>query len=276
MSIYRPNLFKGRTALVTGGGTGIGYEISRELLLLGANVVICSRKVEVLKAAAERLRSEVGSGEGGRCQYCTVNTRDEKSIKEAFDFAVSKFGTLNYVVNNAGGQYPSLASGISPNGWRSVIDLNLNGTFLCSKEAYEVFTRQNTGGAIVNITCDMENGFPLMSHTGAARAGVVNLTKSLAVEWASCGIRVNCVSPGVIYSESADSHYKSQTTMPDVLQMAVPGIPANRLGTVSEISSSVVFLLSDGASYVTGVNLQVDGGSRLMGPAPNTRELVLG
>jgi peroxisomal trans-2-enoyl-CoA reductase len=165
---------------------------------------------------------------------------------------------LYTATHSAGGQFPSPASAISKKGWNAVIDTNLTGTFLCSQHVNRAWMGEN-GGAIVNIIADMWRGFPMMSHTGAARAAVDNLTKSLSLEWAPLGIRVNTVAPGVIWSQSAADNYGTN----DFLTAAAPSIPAQRLGTVEEVSSAVCFLLSPGATFVTGATVRVDGGGSL-------------
>ena len=180
---------------------------------------------------------------------------------------MESFQGVDLLVNNAGGQYPSPASQLSTKGFTTVVDLNLNATFTMMREAYTTGKMSERSGSVVNIVCDMRNGFPLMSHTGAARAAVTNLAMSLAVEWARDGVRVNCVAPGVIWNETANEHYTHATEIPDLLKSAIPGTLSKRLGSVEEVSSAVLYLLSPGAQYVTGETLYVDGGSRLLGPS---------
>jgi NAD(P)-dependent dehydrogenase (short-subunit alcohol dehydrogenase family) len=172
---------------------------------------------------------------------------------------VASHGRLDLLVNNAGGQFASPAAAIKPKGWRAVIDTNLNGTWFVSQAAWQHAMRKH-GGAIVSIVADMWNGFPGMAHTGAARAGVVNLTQTLAVEWGSAGVRVNAVAPGFVLSSGLANY------PPPVQQMAakiMPQNPSGRVGTESEVSAAVVFLLSPAAAYISGATLRVDGGSSL-------------
>ncbi len=254
MSALRPNLFVGQTAVVTGGATGIGKAIARELLSLGARVVLASRKEANLVAAVDELRS-VSSNVSHR----VCNIRDEDEVRGLMTHAVEAHGGLDLLVCNAGGQFPSPASAISRKGWDAVVETNLTGTFQCCREAHGAGLRSSeTGGAIVNIIADMFNGFPGMAHTGAARAAVDNLTKSLALEWAADGVRVNAVAPGVVFSETAAANY------PDgFLASMAPELPAKRLATPEEVSAAVCWLLSPAARYVSGATLRVDGASSL-------------
>ncbi|TNE49926.1 MAG: SDR family oxidoreductase [Deltaproteobacteria bacterium] len=253
-SIFRPDLFAGQVYLVTGGGTGIGRTIAHELASLGAHVVVSARKEERLNAVVEEIQNA-----GGKASFATVNIRDEESITALFDKVLDEHGTLHGLVNNAGGQFPSPAQFISKKGWHAVVETNLTGTFLVSKEAYNrVFGEK--GGAIVNIVAEMWRGFPGMAHTGAARAGVVNLTKTLAVEWAHAGVRVNSVAPGTIEGHGLTQYDEG---IQEMLSQIKNDVPMKRLGTESEVSAAVTYLLSPAAAYVTGETLRVDGASSL-------------
>ena len=256
-SVFRPSLFSGKVSIVTGGGTGIGRAIATELAQLGSKVVIASRKWDVLKNAAEAINKDLKK-DAVFPQQCNIRKEDE--VKALMRTTVENHGRLDYLVNNGGGQFVALAEGISAKGWHAVVETNLTGTFYCCQQAYLAWMKEN-GGAIVNIIADMKKGFPGMSHSGAARAGVENLTKSLSIEWASSGIRINSVTPGVIYSETAAANYKILDDNP--FEAALERIPAWRLGEVEEVSSVVCFLLSPGASYVTGTTVEIDGGSSL-------------
>jgi peroxisomal trans-2-enoyl-CoA reductase len=268
-NLFSPSLFAGKTCIVTGGGTGIGACIASTLLNLGANVVIASRKLDKLQITCDELSKTLPKHYTNTIIPIQANIRIEEEVKNLFQQTIKRFGKLDMLVNNGGGQFPSPASQISANGWRSVIDLNLNGTFLCCREAFLQCMNEH-GGSIVNITCDFHNGFPGMAHTGAARAGVANLTKSLATEWAPNKVRINCVAPGVIYNESADAHYDKATGTKGVLEAYIPHIPARRLGSIEEVAAAVVFLLSPGASYISGISLQVDGAQHLTPGTPAT------
>ena len=259
-SIYRANLFANSTAVVTGGATGIGKAIAKELLGLGCRVVLASRKVERLEAAVTELQQHATGGANAVSSF-TCNIRDKDAVNGLMKFANATYGSLDYVICNAGGQFPSPAADIPLKGWNAVIETNLTGTFLCCQSAYRHGLQDSKhGGAIVNIIADMFNGFPGMSHTGAARSAVDNLTKTLALEWASTGVRVNAVAPGVIYSESAAANYP-----PGFLAGVARDLPYHRLGTPEEVASAVTYLLSPGARYVSGETLRVDGASSLYG-----------
>ncbi|XP_052805052.1 peroxisomal trans-2-enoyl-CoA reductase-like isoform X1 [Mya arenaria] len=258
-SIFRPNLFKGKVAIVTGGGTGIGQAITQELLFLGCKVMIASRNMERLSESAESMKLQIKPNSAAQLEHMQCNIRKEEQVKDLISTTVKKFGKLDFLVNNGGGQFPSPAADIRLKGWNAVIETNLTGTFLCCREAYNQWMKEN-GGVIINIIADMWRGFPSMSHTGAARAGVDNLTKTMAIEWADKGVRVNAVAPGSsIYSDTAAANYGS----PDVFDASIPYSPAKRLGRVEEVSASVLFLLSPAASFISGETVKVDAGSSL-------------
>ena len=253
-SIFRDGLFDGQVALITGGGTGIGRCIAHELARLGATVVIAGRRPEPLAETGAEIQAD-----GGLAFPLSLNIRDEVAVQAALAAVVADHGRLDLLVNNAGGQFVAGAEEISAKGWRAVIDTNLNGTFWVSQAAFTAWMGEH-GGSIVNIVADMWNGFPGMCHTGAARAGVVNMTQTLAIEWASKGIRVNALAPGIVLSSGMKNY-------PDiVLDFAVEMArqnPSGRLGTESEVSAATVFLLSPAAAYITGASLRVDGASSL-------------
>lgn len=253
-SIFRPGLFAGQVALVTGGGTGIGRCIAHELASLGALVVLAGRRPEPLAATAAEIVAA-----GGRADTEPLNIRDEEAVDRAVAAIVERHGRLDALVNNAGGQFASPAAHIKPKGWRAVIETNLTGTWFITQAAFTRWMSRN-GGAIVSIVADMWNGFPGMAHTGAARAGVVNLTQTLAIEWGSAGVRVNAVAPGFVLSSGLSNYPAPVQKMAAQL---MPQNPSGRIGTESEVSAAVAFLLSPAAAYVSGVTLRVDGGASL-------------
>jgi NAD(P)-dependent dehydrogenase (short-subunit alcohol dehydrogenase family) len=260
-SVFRSDLFTDKVVFVTGGAKGIGLAIAAELRILGAHVFIGSRNEDNLRAGCAELQAMAG---GGRVEYAVCNIRDQASIGTAVDTCLGSFGRLDFLVNNAGGQFPAPAMAMTPKGWQAVVDTNLTGTFFMTQAAVTRAMAEQGSGVVVNIIAQMHNGFPMMSHTGATRAGVDNLTKSLAFEFAPLGVRVNAVAPGVILSSGVDNY------APDFKQAflgAKQHIPMGRLGTVREVSAAVAFLLSPAAAFITGATLRVDGGEPLFGSA---------
>ena len=251
-AIFRPDLLSDKIIIITGGGTGIGLAIARECARLGARVAIGARKADRLAAAAAQLAEE-----GAEVFHAPLDIRDREQVSDWVRQVHAHFGRIDVLVNNAGGQFPSPAIAISPKGWRAVIDTNLNGTWNMTQAVGEVMVRQNEG-RVISIVANMWRGFPGMAHTGAARAGVVNLTRSLALEWARHNILVNAIAPGVIRSSGLDTY---PPEVREALDKTVPQhIPLKRLGKEDDVSWAVVFLASPAGDYVTGETLCVDGG----------------
>jgi len=253
-SIFAPGLFAGQTVWVTGGGSGIGRCVAHELAALGAQVVVSGRSADKL----ERVAAEIAE-DGGRCTTLAFDIRDEDAVKSAVASVVRRHGRIDGLVNNAGGQFPAPLQGISKRGFEAVVANNLTGGFLMMREVYAQ-SMQTHGGAIVNMTADFRNGMPGMAHSGAARAGMSNLTMTAAFEWASAGVRVNAVAPGWVASSGMDTYGGAVRAMIPLLKKHVP---LRRLALEAEISAPIVFLLSPAAAFVTGVTLQIDGGASL-------------
>lgn len=250
-SVFAPGLFRDQTVVVTGGGSGIGRCTAHELASLGAHVVITGRKIDKL----EKVKAEIAAS-GGRCEVHAFDIREESQVKEAIAKIVAGNGRIDGLFNNAGGQFPAPAAELSAKGFDVVVRNNLTGGFLVSREVYTQSMRRH-GGSIVNMTADYRNGFPNMVHTGAARAGMANLTMTLAYEWAVSGVRVNSVAPGWIASSGMDTYtgeFKEQ------IPKLKGHCPLGRLGTESEVSAAVCFLLSKAAAYITGTEIRIDGG----------------
>ncbi|MFP4518544.1 MAG: SDR family oxidoreductase [Oceanicaulis sp.] len=255
-SVFRPGLFKGRVVCVTGGGSGIGRCIAHELAALGAHVVLIGRKPDKL----DTVEAEIGE-DGGAAETRAFDIRDEEAVNANIAEIAAKHGRIDALVNNAGGQFPAEVADISKKGWEAVLATNLTGGWLMMRAAFNASMKAH-GGAIVNITADMHNGMPGMAHSGAARAGMENLTKTAALEWGRYGVRVNAVAPGWIASSGMDTYGGATRAMIPYLKQH---LPAQRLGSEAEVSAAVVFLLSPAAAFITGCQMQVDGGAPLGG-----------
>lgn len=251
--MFASNLLENKIVLVTGGRSGIGYTIAESALKYGAKVFIASRNGEKLKAAAKELSKL------GECKAFACDIREPDELANLANFIAEEAGQLDILVNNAGGQFPSTAEDISINGWNAVINNNLNGTWYCTQQMAKQFFIPQEAGVVVNIIANIERGFPGMAHTGAARAGVENLTKTLAVEWAKYNIRINAVAPGIIKSSGLENY------PPELLQGISDRIPMKRLGSTQEVADLSLFLLSPMAAYMTGETVYIDGGQRLWG-----------
>jgi citronellol/citronellal dehydrogenase len=257
-TIFRDHLFEGRVAVVTGGGSGIGLVTARELARLGARIALCGRTPEKLESALATLRADGIDDDRLLARPCDI--RDAEQVERFVGGVLERFSTIDVLVNNAGGQFPSPAESLRPKGWEAVIRNNLNGTFFMTREVATRAMIPNKRGRIVNVTAMVVRGFPGMSHTGAARAGVENLTKSLAVEWAQHGIRVNAVAPGNNIRSSGTAQYGDE-----LLELARKATPIKRLGAPEEVARVIVLLASDACDFVTGQVWGVDGGQPLWG-----------
>ena len=252
-SVFKPDLFKGQTVIVTGGGSGIGRCTAHELASLGAFVVLVGRKQEKLDKVAAEIKED-----GGQCMTVSFDIRDEEAVKAGIKQVVAERGQIHGLVNNAGGQFPSPLMMINKKGWEAVVANNLTGGFLVAREAFNQSMKKH-GGAIVNMIADMWGGMPGMGHSGAARAGMLNFTETASVEWASFGVRVNAVAPGWIQSSGMDQY--DPAFAKEVITKLKHSVPAKRLGEEAEVSAAITFLLSPGAAYINGACLTIDGGS---------------
>jgi NAD(P)-dependent dehydrogenase (short-subunit alcohol dehydrogenase family) len=251
--IFLPGILQGRVAIVTGGGTGIGRAIAIELAEFGADVVVASRDPQHLEPTAAEIRAL-----GRQALAIQTDIRIPAQVEALAEQTVAQLGKIDIHINNAGGQYPAPAEELSAEGWRGVIDLNLSGTFYCSQAMARQMMRTD-GGAIVNIVANFGlRAAPGLAHSAAARAGVINLTRTLALEWAKHNIRVNAVAPGVVMTEGAMAE---MLISPDTIENIERAIPLKRLGTPEDIAHVVTFLVSDAAAYITGETIAVDGGN---------------
>ncbi|MCR8913555.1 SDR family oxidoreductase [Marinobacter panjinensis] len=249
-SVFHPDLFKDQVFIVTGGGSGIGRCTAHELAALGARVALVGRKAEKVEAVKAEITED-----GGVASAHVCDIREEESVKATVKAIIDEHGGLNGVVNNAGGQFPSPLANINQKGWETVVRTNLTGGFLIAREAYTQ-ALSKTGGAIVNIVADMWGGMPGMGHSGAARAGMVNFTQTAAVEWGCSGVRVNAVAPGWIASSGMDNYPEH---MKQWIRSLGDNVPIKRMGTESEVSAAICFLLSPGAAFISGDCLRIDG-----------------
>jgi NAD(P)-dependent dehydrogenase (short-subunit alcohol dehydrogenase family) len=243
----------GRIALVTGGGSGLGRAMALELGRLGAKVAVLGRRRHVLEETVAQLADGVA---------VPADVRDPNAVAEAFDVAEAELGPITTLVNNAAGNFHVRAEELSPNGWRAVAGIVLDGTFYCSRElARRVIDRGGDNAQIVNIVASYAwTGGPGTAHSAAAKAGVVNLTRTLAVEWAQHGIRVNAISPGPV--DTAETRERLWPTE-EIRERILRRIPLARFGTETDVANACAYLVSDYASFVTGDVLSVDGGAWL-------------
>jgi citronellol/citronellal dehydrogenase len=253
-SIFRPGLFDGHVAIVTGGGSGIGLAIVHTLCELGARVAINGRDTTKLQAAQDALGKH-----GWKVHAAQCDIREPEQVATFVKGVREALGEITVLVNNAGGQFPTPAEMLAPKGWDAVIRNNLNGTFYVTREVAVTSMIPKQRGRIVNIIANVARGFPGMVHTGAARAGVDNMTKTLAVEWAQHGIAVNAIAPGIIRSTGTDRY------PPELLELSRTRTPQKRLGTPEEVAELCAYLASEAAAFVTGETWYIDGGAHLWG-----------
>ena len=260
--IFQENLLEGQVALVTGGGTGIGFGIATELSRYGAAVAIASRNPEHLTPALDELQAA-----GATAIAVETNVRDPESIKAAVTTTVEELGRIDILVNNAAGNFYAPSASLTPNGWKAVVETDLYGTFYGSQAVHPIM-REQGGGKIISTSMTLHyRGWPLMAHATAAKAGVDALTRTLAMEWAGDNITVNAVAPGPIVTKGAHKAFVppagKEADAVGIDERLEKQIPLGRPGTPADIGNMVVYLASPAGSWITGSIIVIDGGSWL-------------
>jgi len=253
--MFEPTLLKDQVAVVTGGGTGIGLAIAKRLGRLGARIAIASRNAEHLEQGSNALR-EVGID----ALAVQLDVRNPEQVDEMVVRTVKHFGGLDILVNNAAGNFICRAEDLSPNGWNAVIGIVLTGSFFCSRAVGQYMIARKRGGSIISILANyVWTGSPGTIHSAAAKAGVMSMTQTLAVEWAPHGIRVNAVAPGPI--EASPGAAKQLWNSPEAVERITALIPGRTWGTPDQVADAVAFLAAPQSSFITGEILTIDGGT---------------
>ena len=259
LETFSPDLFRGRTALVTGGGRGIGRRTALSFARFGADGVIAGRHAENLESTRQEVEAL-----GVKCLAQPTNIRDLEQVEALVEASVERFESIDYLINNAGGQFPARPTEISDRGWRAVVDLNLNGTWnMCNRVGKHMLERGR--GAIVNVVhiYSFDRGAPPFAHSGAARAGVVSLTRTLAYHWARQGLNINALAPGMGATRSLREEEFAHTEQDDYESIALQDIPVHRLAEPEEVAAIILFLCSPAARFINGAALIADGAQYL-------------
>jgi NAD(P)-dependent dehydrogenase (short-subunit alcohol dehydrogenase family) len=247
--LFAPGLLSGQVCLVSGSGSGLGRATALELARLGATVVGCGRRVDPLEETAAEAEGLDGSFEGH-----AADIRDEEAVEGLIDGVIERHGHLDLLVNNAGGQFLSPAEAISPKGFRTVIELNVQGTWLMTHAAATKAFIPQGGGKVVSVTLSPHNGMPGMVHSGAARAAVENMMRTLSVEWARHNVKLCAVAAGQFDTETLRTKYP-----PQVVENVHRTVPLGRLGTAEEMAWLIAFIASPGGDFLSGCVITVDG-----------------
>ncbi|MEL0083399.1 MAG: SDR family oxidoreductase [Gammaproteobacteria bacterium] len=253
-TVYRDGLLDGQVALVSGGGTGIGKAIAFLFARLGADVMLCGRREEPLQETVKQLEEL-----GANADYMAMSIREPDAVSELVAATWERFGRLDTLINNAGGQFAKPALDISPKGWQAVIDTNLTGTWYMTQACARQWVKQEQPGCVVNIILDYFRGMPTIVHSAASRAAVDNMSRTLAVEWSQYKIRINSIAPGAIESNGFNQYPRP------LLKGFYNANPMRELGTVQDIAEGCVYLAGAAGNYITGETLVIDGGGQLWG-----------
>jgi citronellol/citronellal dehydrogenase len=257
--IFAPGLLDGQVCVVSGAGSGMGRATAIELAALGATVIGCGRREEPLAETVAAIE-----GVGGKAEYESLDIRDEEAVDKLFDGVLERHGRLDLLVNNAGGQFMSPAEAITPKGFRTVIELNVEGTWLMTHAAATKIFIPQESGKVISVTLSPHNGMPGMVHSGAARAAVENMMRTLSIEWARFGIKLCAVAPGQFGTETFRTKYPKIVT--DNVERS---IPAGRVGEPEEMAWLIAFLASPAGDFFSGAVLTIDGArDNWFGPWP--------
>lgn len=256
--MFTKDTLKGKNILITGGGSGLGLAMAKSMAEVGANIAICGRNEEKLQKAAEEIRSH-----GTEVKTFVADVRDYEKVGEMMQLLTDQWGLLNGLVNNAAGNFVCASEDLTPNGFKTVVDIVLHGTFNCTQQLGKRWIDAKQSGTILNIvTTYTETGCAFVLPSACAKAGVYAMTNTLAYEWGNYGIRVNSIAPGPFPTEGAWSRLMPGN---DFEQLMVGGHPMGRVGKHEELANLAVFLLSDLSSYINGECVNIDGGERLQG-----------
>ena len=257
--MFQDETFDGKSVLITGGGTGIGKQTALAFGEHGARVGVAARREEPLAETVEEIEAS-----GGEASWRSVDIREDDRVEECVEGFWEEWGRIDILINNAGANFISPAAGISPNGWRTIIDINLNGTFMMSREVGTRMMGDGEGGRIINMSAtNAHNGSPMISHSGASKAGINSLTESLAVEWGPAGITVNAILPGPVRTEGSDKRLWDDE---ELVEKITSQIPLGRFATPEDIAPLAMFLASDLGGFINGALIPIDGGDRLRSP----------
>ena len=267
--IFAATALEGHVAIITGGGTGIGKGIALEMARAGAKIVIASRSIEHLEPTAQEVLAA-----GAPCLVVQTDVRDREQCERLVQRTVQEFGRVDTLVNNAAGNFRINAEDLTPNGWNTVINIDLNGTFWCSRAAFPVMKAQGKGN-IINILAFTDSGGAGTVHAAAAKGGIWTMTMTLAAEWGKYGIRLNAITPGGVPTLGTQRNLRlalhpgdpddlgGDEAIAKMQGAPTTSVPLGRTGTPQDLGSAAVFLASDAASWITGAHLHVDGGARL-------------